>query len=585
MNLKYMLDETEWQMLIQRIRENFNDITIKRGFEQYKQELAHLMKISNPEHIEGFVEGKDEERYQVTLNLDTLSESHCTCSVPSYCKHMVAVLLAYVNQYGRSVHAIVNSHSAATLTQQDRSTHLTSPAKKSNQQPSGAGPTTEQNAELDVEELDIEIGVEPKNSVRKINTPAQLQLQELANKLPSMPIQDWHAFFKLCTSSVGTDSPNVQYAQEALASIHNQQPELSPVLDQLYKLHAQVFVLDKLVRPLQNSKMHRNVFMGFHTQVAADDVQKEITRILTEPFRIGDEPEHWSRVSETSDYLRSRMLVESNNLRYFSATYDLLWLHWIHPNLKDQLMYEEELEQLRLAENELKTSLAKLPWLLAQSQIHFFLDQDEPALDMLRQANDKGVIPPKRFLLFLQILSEKEQWSRLQNWLLAIGPMMLSRPREQHIQAYVNLWEQVIQHSSSPDSKQHLWNSLISMLPYSRRIYEETLLAHSKWQQWMDFQLSSGTEPLDFRVTVLKPIEKNAPELLLPFYHQAVERYILLKNRDGYKAAVKLLKRLSKLYLKMKQESRWEEFITAFANRHSRLRALQEELRKGKLIP
>ena len=248
-------------------------------------------------------------------------------------------------------------------------------------------------------------------------------------------------------------------------------------------------------------------------------------------------------------------------------------------------MYEEELEQLRSAENELKTSLAKLPWLLAQSQIHFFLDQDEPALDLLQQANEKGTIPPERFFLFLQILSAKEQWPRLQDWLLAIGPMMLSRPREQHIEAYVNLWEQVIQHSSSSDSEQHLWDSLVRMLPFSRKIYEETLLAHSKWQQWMDFQLSSGTEPLDFRVSVLKPIEKNAPELLLPFYHQAVERYILLKNRDGYKAAVKLLKRLSKLYLKMKQETRWEEFITTFANRHSRLRALQEELRKGKLIP
>lgn len=559
-----MIDETEWQMLIQKVRETFNDITIKRGFEQYKQERAHLIKISNPEHIKGFVESNDEERYQVTLNLDTLPDSHCTCPVPSYCKHMVAVLLAYVNQYGRSVHAIVNSNSAATLKQPDKPAHLVNSASSSDQQTSSA---------------------EPQNMVRKRNTAEQLQLQELANKLPSMPIQDWHAFFKLCTSSVGSGSPNAQYAQEALASIYNQQPELSPVLDQLYKLHALLFVLDKLVRPLQNSKMHQNIFIGFHTQVASDDVQEKITRILTEPLMIRDEPDLWSRVSETSDYIRRRMLVESSNLRYFSAAYDLLWLHWIHPNLKDKSMYEEELEQLISAENELKTSLAKLPWLLAQSQIHFFLDQDQPALELLEQANEKGMIPPERFFLFLQILSTKEQWPRLQDWLLAIGPMMLSRPREQHIEAYVNLWEQVIQHSSSSDSEQHLWNSLISMLPFSRKIYEETLLAHSKWQQWMDFQLSSGTEPLDFRVSVLKPIEKNAPELLLPFYHQAVERYILLKNRDSYKAAVKLLKRLSKLYLKMKQETRWEEFITTFAERHSRLRALQEELRKGKLIP
>jgi hypothetical protein len=34
----------------------------------------------------------------------------------------------------------------------------------------------------------------------------------------------------------------------------------------------------------------------------------------------------------------------------------------------------------------------------------------------------------------------------------------------------------------------------------------------------------------------------------------------------------------------MKNEERWETFIDAFSSRHSRLRALQEELRKGKLI-
>lgn len=64
-----------------------------------------------------------------------------------------------------------------------------------------------------------------------------------------------------------------------------------------------------------------------------------------------------------------------------------------------------------------------------------------------------------------------------------------------------------------------------------------------------------------------------------------MERHVLLKNRSGYKAAVKLLKRLAKLYKKLKREERWEEFIIVFSSRHSRLRALQEELRKGKLIP
>jgi hypothetical protein len=213
--------------------------------------------------------------------------------------------------------------------------------------------------------------------------------------------------------------------------------------------------------------------------------------------------------------------------------------------------------------------------------MYFYLAQDGPAWELLQQANKGAIIPPGRLLHFLHVLSSTEQWPRLQDWLINIGPM-LSSLREEHLNEYVACWDKVIQHF--PDAEQHLWNSLVDTLPYSKNIYEEALLTHGKWQQWMDYQLSIGKEPLDFRVSVMQPIDKNAPELLLPFYHQAVERYILLKNRASYKAAVKLLKRLSKLYKRLKQEERWEQFITAFASRHSRLRALQEELRKGKLI-
>ncbi|MBJ8193002.1 hypothetical protein JDS79_40395, partial [Bacillus cereus] len=93
---------------------------------------------------------------------------------------------------------------------------------------------------------------------------------------------------------------------------------------------------------------------------------------------------------------------------------------------------------------------------------------------------------------------------------------------------------------------------LVGMLPFAGGMYEEALLAHEKWRSWIDYQLSIRSEPLSFRLSVLQPIEKNAPELLLRFYHQAVERYVLEKNRASYKAAVKLLKRLFKLYKKMK---------------------------------
>lgn len=129
-----------------------------------------------------------------------------------------------------------------------------------------------------------------------------------------------------------------------------------------------------------------------------------------------------------------------------------------------------------------------------------------------------------------------------------------------------------------------MWRTLQEMLPFSRTVYEDALAAHGRWDRWIDLQMCMGRDPLSLRVTALKPVEKEAPELLLPFYHQAVERYVLQKNRDGYKAAAKLLKRLAKLYARLKKGERWALFIAAFASRNSRLRALQEELRKGDLL-
>lgn len=550
MNPNYTLDDTGWQKLIHTVGEKFNDLTIKRGFQYFKQERVRPLKISDTGHVEALVEGNDDDHYRVDVNLDSLSASHCTCPVPSHCKHMIAVLLEYVSLQGRSVHALVNANSTATFKQ---------PVKSSS---------------YDNSSYTTKMAIDQKAAL-------STKLQEQASRISSMSIFQWHDVFKLSVSPIGFNSPNAQYAKNALASIYTIQPQLSPVLEQLFELHAHLFVLERLVQPSQHISSRAPIYMGYYTQIAADDMQGEITRIFSKDLAISDESEHWIRITETLSYARSLMLQESKSLKYFSEVYDQLWLNWIGPNLKDKTMYLEELHHLKSAEDALGNTLSRLPWLLAQSQMYFYLDQDEQAWELLQAANKGSIIPPSRLLHFLHALATTEEWSRLQDWLITIGPM-LSSPREEHLTEYMEFWEKVIRHL--PKSEPHMWKSLISMLPYSRTVYEETLLAYGKWQQWMDYQLSTGKEPLDFRVSVMQPIDKNAPELLLPFYHQAVERYILLKNRTSYKAAVKLLKRLAKLYKKMKQEERWEEFITTFASRHSRLRALQEELRKGKLI-
>ncbi|MWV47370.1 hypothetical protein GRF59_27620 [Paenibacillus sp. HJL G12] len=542
MNPNDTINDIEWQMLIQAVGEQFSDLTIKRGFQYFKQGFVHPGKAKDTGHIVAMVEGSDV--YRVELDLNTLSASRCSCPVPSHCKHIIAVLLDYVSRQGRFVHAIVNAHSTLMLKQAEKT-------------PNSGAPMAEQREK------------------------AVTALQEKAAQIPAMSIAEWHGLFKLCITPLEFRSPNAEYAKNAMTSIYAMKPDLTPVMERLYDLHAHLFMLIKLVKPAQQSLRSSHSYIGYHTQVAADELQSDMKRIFEDGLDISTEPELWPRITKTLTYLRRQMLTEPKSFSYLFEAYDQLWLHWLHPNLEETEMYSEELQKLQSAEEELGDSLSRLPWMLAQSRICFFMGEDKQAWGWLQAADKAAIIPQGYLISFLNALAAAEEWPRLQEWLVHISPM-LSSHRKGHWDDYMEYWTKTIQHY--PESETRMWETLTDMLPHSKEIYEETLLSYGKWQRWMDIQLSTGKEPLEFRVSVLQPMEKNAPELLLPFYHQAVERYILLKNRSSYKAAVKLLKRLSKLYAKMKQQERWEHFITAFANRHSRLRALQEELRKGKLI-
>ncbi|WP_172196112.1 SWIM zinc finger family protein [Saccharibacillus qingshengii] len=242
--------------------------------------------------------------------------------------------------------------------------------------------------------------------------------------------------------------------------------------------------------------------------------------------------------------------------------------------------YESELQYLMDEERELGRALNRQAWLGANAWSRFCLGQDDRARKLLEEAADKPYFSPKKLPDFLSPPARAGEWERLADWLETFGPL-LERARA-NLTDYGRLWDRAAEHL--PDAEGRMWASLRGMLPHASSLYEAKLLERGNWEGWMDYQLSTGAEPSGFKVSDLAPIEKNAPELLLPFYHQAAERLVEQRSRDGYKAAVRLLKRLEKLYRKMKREDRWNAFMESFNARYGRLRALQEELKKGKLM-
>jgi hypothetical protein len=123
-----------------------------------------------------------------------------------------------------------------------------------------------------------------------------------------------------------------------------------------------------------------------------------------------------------------------------------------------------------------------------------------------------------------------------------------------------------------------------SLLPRSYYYYTAYLLQTERFRQWVDLQLSNRISPLNLYAAELKAVEKYDPALLLPLYHQAVERAVLEKNRTSYKTAVKLLKKLQAYYKKLGREAEWERYVHRLAMKFARLRAFQEELKRTGFI-
>lgn len=404
-------------------------------------------------------------------------------------------------------------------------------------------------------------------------------------------VQQWHEQFAEDIAPLGQGIRNVQYTTEALALIFQKGLPDNAVEQALFKLNAYLYMLQIVVQPVQNKLSRTMSSLGYHTHLAVAELQKSIESLFAEPLPLtsamSTEQREW--LSGTLSYIRIEMLSESRDSFTFFNSYIRLWINWILPVLTHSIA--DDTEQLLQAEMELLERLEprsghsalKQAWWLAQSYIQFErgAEQDAISLALIHTAATKQDFYPDRLPDYLERLTNQSNWTRLAYWLTELADVL--RQQQSNLQDYALYWEQVISHL--PEAEPQMWTALEKLLPVGGRIYEEKLLSYGKWQLWMDYQLSAGNDPANYKVTELQPLENNAPEMLLPFYHQAVERHMAHKNRQGYKAAVKLLKRLAKLYKKIKQEPRWNDFIEQFAQRNSRLRALQEELRKGKLIP
>ncbi|MCL6598025.1 MAG: SWIM zinc finger family protein [Alicyclobacillus macrosporangiidus] len=116
------------------------------------------------------------------------------------------------------------------------------------------------------------------------------------------------------------------------------------------------------------------------------------------------------------------------------------------------------------------------------------------------------------------------------------------------------------------------------------REYRLYLLQRDRFEEWADVVMMALWNVPFLAKDEADVVARQKPEALIPVYHHLVERLVDQRQRDAYREAVRVLVRLRKLYHKVKRPDRWEAFIARFAQRHQRLRALQEELRRKGVV-
>lgn len=621
MNENAAFTDDQWKTLVEGVAGSYDDLTLKRGFQYERMGSVQQLALSDDRTLEAEV-AEGQRICRVSVELDAPADGLCDCKDRKPCRHQAAALMKLARLRGRPVSALANASmgrakpaetgsEAQTRATGDEETKRASNAAKDR---TGGNGLRSAQTETDGEA----VGPAPNGESRSDEAAGQTSRtaasaddflrsdaseasggshgEEQAALIAASGISAWMRGFEETASALEGRTRNPRFAELTLAGIFSAMPPLRPGIEALYRLNAHVFVLRILVASSS----------GYYAHLAVSETASGMEALLSQPLPQREDVQVQERLAETLRLLRRQMLTEHREQDAFSRGYYGLLNAWAAPMSGAQddgrsgvtdadaavtpvdrseaefvERYESELQFLMDEERELGRSLNRLAWLGANAWSRFCLGQDERAWALLSEAADKPYFSPAKLPDFFAPLARSGQWERLAGWLEMFGPL-LERARS-GLADYGRVWDETL--ARLPEAEPRMWKVLSGMLPYASDFYSAKLLERERWDEWMDYQLSSGAEPSSFKVTALAPLEKNAPELLLPFYHQAVERLVEHRNRDGYKRAAKLIKRLEKLYKKLKREERWESFLESFNAKYGRLRALQEELKKGKLMP
>jgi hypothetical protein len=550
------------EYFVEELQQSFTVDVVQIGYSLFKiNGITDLVVF--PDAVHAVVNGSDLRRYKVELDGDFFGISTCACKNAGYCEHMAALIF---HAYG------LTGKRPEMLMKEVRSSY---DQEQNHQQIVGK----RQQAKLQKEKLML--GLNNQNQ-----SPYQIQTQPIPyNKQHQLeegsPTSAWHLFFDNCMKKDKlTSEYDIQTFQRVFTSqIILAAEKWTEPLNRLYQIFMNLKFLSHLDSYFQF--YHHSSQYTYYMQPsdsAHEDCWNHIFEALDEIDSDDLSKCYPAYVEAVISLMNAQILFHENSRIDWLELYRNLWYRlFIKPEWR-----ESEGSRLKKLSNELNSTGAadfdKSKIGLLSAHLHVIRNEDTSAFQVLEPY--ASIYYPKLFYSYLDAFLDSGRWERLRAWLNWLKPMIMNENRDVFI-SYTQYWEHL--HHNQP-CQEEIEQVLFDFLPRSYYVYSHYLFEQKAYRQWVDMTMILDVPYDHWEAMYMDPIEKDDPQSIIPLYHKYIRQLIEKRNRESYKSAVKILKKLRTLYNRQKEQERWQQFISKLTHKYARLRALQEELKKGKMI-
>ncbi|SDN39456.1 SWIM zinc finger [Fictibacillus solisalsi] len=532
---------------------HFSSEAIQDGYALYQKGAVYNINVKEETVVTGRV--SEEGEHEVSINLDRFLESSCSCGQPEPCAHIIAVFFQLYASFGPPYQLILEWKSQR--------------GKPKDQEQSSLDQPPEGTEAPQISEKQTKKRIQNVLSVEEWKRVFDQRFEDFERtKMQNMT-------FKELEKGEGYTFTHIY--REFYPGLLNSATFLDDDTGKLYRFHAQ---LETFLRLTEYEKQfgipdYLQSHFRLNLKQLVDGMFKTAMEMDAERMR----SEHPGLIEES---LREFQNIFKLPSRYFDTIFRVFQVGWatIYHVEKWALSYEKQL----LNEKE-KGSRAQF---LDMALVHFAFLRDD-LKEAFKRMKSTEQFSSRHALIWLELLFHWEKWEALLKWLLALKPEFYRKIKDYYKDAsvreefhqYIEFFWKYAQYTGEEKEYEEM---LVDCLPVTFYEYNEFLHVQQDFKRWAELQLLMGYSPSLINSADLKDVEQLEMDVLLPIYHQSVDRLIREKNRKSYKLAIRFLKKLQSIYKKLGRSWQFNEYVEKLSVQYGRLRAFQEELRKGKFI-